>query len=179
MSSSHGHRTQLSPGSVNSETKDGLHANKPAIVSVQSAVTEPPASIPVQSSGSLTGEVEKSTSNSKASPISAPSATVSGVYSSASDPVLTPTMSWHAGAVGAIKREIGRQSEAAEINHIHGNKNAASDIDVSKIEKTASEVPNSMHEKKSPRKSKVVEPVKQSKLIEADLLQGIISFNDL
>ncbi|XVF70928.1 hypothetical protein PTKIN_Ptkin11bG0201500 [Pterospermum kingtungense] len=174
-SSSHGHQTQLAVCSVNSEIKDGLPANKPTIVSVQPAVTKPPAPIPVQSFGSLNIEVEKSTSNTIASSTSATSTTVSGVYSSALDPVLVLNASRHAGAVGAIKRETGRQLEAAEINHVNGNNNAAYDIDVSKIEKTDSEVPNSMREKKSPSKSKVVESVEQSKVIEADLLQVVTS----
>ena len=163
----------MSVDSVNNETKDGLPANKPTTISVQSAVTEPPAPIPAQSFVSLIRGQEKSTSNPNASSTSATSATVSGVYSSASDPVLAPTMSRHADAVGTIKREIGCQQEAAEINHIQGNKHVPCDIDVSKTEKTTSEVPSSMHGKKAPRKLKVAEQVKQSKPIEPALLQGI------
>ncbi|XWS27698.1 hypothetical protein CRYUN_Cryun25bG0003500 [Craigia yunnanensis] len=170
-SSSHGRGPQLSVDSVNSGTKDGLPANMPTIVKVQTAITEPPAPIPAQSFGSLIRGEEKSTSNSNASSISATSAIVSGVYSCASDPVLAPSVSRH--AVGTIKCEIGCQRETAEINLIQGNKHVPHDVDVSKTEKTAYKVSSSMHGKKSPDKSKVSEQVKQSKLREPALLQVV------
>ncbi|XP_022753009.1 GBF-interacting protein 1-like isoform X2 [Durio zibethinus] len=172
-SSSHGRGTQLSVDDVNGETKDGLPANKPTIVSVQPTVTEPLAPVPAQSIGSLIRGQEKSTSNLNASSTSATSATVSGVYSSASDPVVVPTVTQHAGAVGTITREIRPQQEAAEIKLIQGTKHVPRDIDASKTEKTASEVPSSMHENKAPSKSKIAEQVKQSKLMEPTTLQVV------
>ncbi|XWS09625.1 hypothetical protein CRYUN_Cryun39dG0005800 [Craigia yunnanensis] len=172
---SHGCGPQLAVDGVNNETKDGLPANKPTTISAQPAVTEPPAPVPAQSFVSLIRGQEKSTSYSNASSTSATSTTVSGVYSSASDPMLVPTLSRHAGAVSTIKCEIGRQWEAAEINHIQGNKHVPLDIDVSKTEKTASEVPSSVHGKKAPCKSKVAEQVKQSKPMEPALLQVVTS----
>ncbi|XWS11386.1 hypothetical protein CRYUN_Cryun38cG0079400 [Craigia yunnanensis] len=174
-SSSHRCGPQLSVDGVNSETKDGLPANKPTTISVQPAVTEPLAPIPAQSFVSLIRGQEKSTSNSNASSTSVTSAIMPGVYSSASDPVLASTVSWHVGVVGTIKLEIGHQQEAAETNHIQGNTDVLLDIDVSKPEKIASEVPSSMHGKKSPSKSKVAKQVKQSKPIEPALLQVVTS----
>ncbi|XP_022716699.1 GBF-interacting protein 1-like isoform X2 [Durio zibethinus] len=174
-STSHGHGPQVPVDGVHSETKDGLLANKPKTISVQPAVTELAAPIPAQSFSSLIRGQEKSTSNSNASSTSRTSATVSIVNSSASDPVLAPIVSQHAGPVGTIKHEIECQQEAAEVNHIQGNKHVTHDIDVSKTEKTASEVPSSMHGKKAPSKSKVAEQAKQSKPIEPALLQVVTS----
>ncbi|XVF77018.1 hypothetical protein PTKIN_Ptkin14bG0006600 [Pterospermum kingtungense] len=149
---------------INSETKDGLPANKPSTVSVQQAVTEPSAPIPAQSFASLVRGQGKSTSNSNASSTSAASATVSGVYSSASDPVLAPTVSRKAAAVGTIKREIGRQQEIAETNYVEEKEHVPLDNDASRIEETASEVPNSTHGKKAPSKSKVSDTVVTSEV---------------
>ncbi|KAL4279335.1 hypothetical protein GQ457_03G023140 [Hibiscus cannabinus] len=94
------------------------------------------------------------------------------VYSSASNPVVVPTMSHNAGT---IKSEIGGQQEAAEINIIQGNKHVPDDFDVSKTEKTVSEVPISIHGNKLPRKSKAAKQVKQSKPIESTLLEVVTS----
>ncbi|OMP06939.1 UBA-like protein [Corchorus olitorius] len=173
-SSSHGRVSQLPADGASSETKDGLLASKPATVTVQQTLTEPPVPNPAQPSGSLIRGQEKSTADSNPSS-SVTSAAVSGVYSSASDPVLAPTSSRHVGAVGTIKREIGRQKEAAEVNSIQGNKHNPHGIDVSKAEKATSAVPSSMHGKKSPSKSKVAEQVQQSKPIEPSLLQVVTS----
>ncbi|KAK8691183.1 hypothetical protein V6N13_074701 [Hibiscus sabdariffa] len=167
--------SQLSVKDVNGETKDGLPANKPITISVQSCVDEPPITIPAPSFVSLTRGQEKSASNSNASSSSSTSTTVSSVYSSASNPVVVPTLSHHAGTVGTIKSEIGGQQEAAEINIIQGNKHVPDDFDVSKTEKTASEVPISIHGNKLPRKSKAAEQVNQSKPIESTLLEVVTS----
>lgn len=175
-SSSDGRGSQLSAGGASNETKDGFFANKLVTVSVQPAVLEPPAPIPAQSFGSLIKDQEKSTSNSNPSSTSATSTSVSGVCSSAADPVLAPTVSRHAGAVSTIKHEIGNPQEAAEVNHTQGNKHVSHDINVSKTEKAASEVPSSMPGKKALSKSKVAEQVQQPKTIEPSLLQGITSF---
>ncbi|XP_052486625.1 GBF-interacting protein 1-like isoform X2 [Gossypium raimondii] len=172
-SSSYG--SQLSVNDVNGEAKDGLPANKPATISVQPDVAEPPACIPAPLFVSLIQGQEKSVSNSNGSSSSSSSATVSGVYPSASDPVFVPTVSQHAGAAGTIKCEIGRQHEATEINNIQGNKHVPDDIDVSKTEKTAFEVPVSMHGNKSPSKSEAAEQVKESNLMESTSLQVVTS----
>ncbi|XVE80594.1 hypothetical protein DITRI_Ditri14bG0152100 [Diplodiscus trichospermus] len=174
-SSSHGRGPRLPFDSVNGETKDGLPARKPTVVSVP-AVMEPTAPVPAQSFGSLIQGQEKSKSNSNPSSTSATSATVSGVHASKSDPVLEPTVLRHTGAVGTIKvkREIGNQQEA-EINHIQGNKHVPCDTDVSETEKIDSEVPSSVHGKKSPSKSKVAEQVMLPTLIQPALLQGVTS----
>ncbi|GMJ15961.1 hypothetical protein HRI_005265300 [Hibiscus trionum] len=154
--------SQLSVNDVNGET-------------VQSDVVEPPSTIHAPSFVSLIRGREKSASNSNGSSSSSTSTTVSSVYSSASDPVVEPTMSHHAGTVGTIKSEIGRQWEVAEINNIQGNKHVPDDIDVSKAEETASEVPISIHENKAPSKPKAAEQVKQSKPIESTLLEVVTS----
>ncbi|KAK8301047.1 hypothetical protein V6Z11_D05G434900 [Gossypium hirsutum] len=172
-SSSYG--SQLSVNDVNGEAKDGLPANKPATISVEPDVAEPPACIPAPSFVSLIQGQEKSVSNSNGSSSSSSSATVSGVYPSASDPVFVPTVSQHAGAAGTIKCEIGRQHEATEINNIQGNKHVPDDIDVSKTEKTAFEAPVSMHGNKSPSKSEAAEQVKESNLMESTSLQVVTS----
>lgn len=163
----------LSVAGVNSETKDGLPLDSPTAISVQLTVTEAPANISAQSFNSLTRDEEKFLSISSASPTSATSTTLSGVYSSASDPLLVPTESWHVGDVGTTEQETGCQLKSAEADHIQGNKNVPFDINLSNTGKTASEIRSSMHEKKPPRKSKVAEQTKQSKPIEPALLQGI------
>lgn len=173
-SSSYG--SQLSVNDVNGEAKDGLPANKPTTITVQPDVADPPAPIPAPSFVSLIRGQEKSVSNSNCSSSSSSSATVSRVYPSASDPVFVPTVSQHAGAAGTIKCEIGCQHEATEINNIQGNKHVPDDIDVSKIEKTAFEVPVSMHGNKSPSKLKAAKQVKESNPMESTSLQGITSF---
>ncbi|KAE8713722.1 GBF-interacting protein 1 [Hibiscus syriacus] len=172
-SSSHG--SQFSANVVNGETKDGLPANKPTAISVQPDVVEPSATIPAPSFVSLIRGQEKSASNSNGSLSSSTSTIVSGVYSSSSDPVVVPTVSYHAGTVGTMKSEIGRQREAAEIINIQGNKHVPDDINVSKTEKTSSEVPIAMHGNKTPDKSKAAEQVKQSKPIESTLLEVVTS----
>ncbi|XP_022735323.1 GBF-interacting protein 1-like [Durio zibethinus] len=174
-SSCHGCGPQLSVDGVNSETKDILSAIKSTTFSGQPAVIEPPAPIPARSFASLIRGQERSTSNSNASSTSATSSSVAGVYSSASDTVLVPTVLRHAGALGTIKHGIGCQREAAEINHTRVYKHVPLHIDVSETEKTVSEVPSSMHGNKAPSKSKVAEQVKQSKPIEPAMLQVVTS----
>lgn len=161
-SSVHGCGSELH--GVSNETKDGLSANKPTTISVQQAVMEPPAAILALSFASMVRGQEKSTSNSNASSTPATSATVSGVYSSASDPLLAPTVSGHAADVGTIKLEIGPQWEPAETNHIQEEKHVPLESEVSKTEETASEVPNSTHGKRAPSKSKVSETVVSSEV---------------
>ncbi|XVE50885.1 hypothetical protein DITRI_Ditri01bG0199300 [Diplodiscus trichospermus] len=117
-SSSYGCGPQFSVDGVNSEIKYGLPANKPTTIPVQQAVTEPAAPIPSQPFVSLIIGQEKSKLNSNASSTSVTSTRESGVCSSASDTVVSPTESGNTGAVGTIKREIGRQLESAEINDI-------------------------------------------------------------
>ncbi|KHG16243.1 pyrC [Gossypium arboreum] len=169
------HGLPLSVSGVNSETKDGLPLVGPTTISVQLTVTEAPANISAHSFSSLTRDQEKLSSISSASPTSATSTTLSGVYSSASDPLLVPTESWHVGDVGTTEQESGCQLESAETGHIQGNKNVPFDINLSNTEKTASEIWSSMHEKNPPRKSKVAEQTKQSRPIEPALLQVVIS----
>ncbi|KAG8502868.1 hypothetical protein CXB51_000680 [Gossypium anomalum] len=173
--SNQGHGLPLSVAGVNSETKDGLPLVGPTTISVQLTVTEAPANISAQSFSSLTRDQEKFSSISSASPTSATSTTLSGVYSSASDPLLVPTESWHVGDLGTTEQESGCQLESAETDHIQGNKNVPFDINLSKTEKTASEIRSSMHERNPPRKSKVAEQTKQSKPIEPALLQVVTS----
>ncbi|GMI63821.1 hypothetical protein HRI_000051300 [Hibiscus trionum] len=170
-SSSYG--SQLSD--VNGETKDGLPANKPTAISVQPDVVEPSATLPAPSFVSVIRGQEKSASNSNGSSSSSTSTTVPGVYSSASDPVVVPTVSHHAGMVDKIESEIGHQREADEINNIQGNKHVPDDIDVYRTEETTSEVPISMHGNKAPSKSEAAEQVKQSKPIESTLLEVVTS----
>ncbi|XP_016747108.1 GBF-interacting protein 1 [Gossypium hirsutum] len=117
------HGLPLSVSGVNSETKDGLPLVGPTTISVQLTVTEAPANISAHSFSSLTRDQEKLSSISSASPTSATSTTLSGVYSSASDPLLVPTESWHVGDVGTTEQESGCQLESAETGHIQGNKN--------------------------------------------------------
>ncbi|KAK8579106.1 hypothetical protein V6N12_069438 [Hibiscus sabdariffa] len=165
--------SQLSVKDGNGETKDGLPANKPITISVQSYVDELPVTIPAPSFVSLIRGQEKSASNSNASSSSSTSTTVSSVYSSASNPVVVPTMSHHAGTVGTIKNEIGGQQEAAEINIIQGNKHVPDD-DVSKTEKIASEVPISIHGNKLHNKSKAAEQLLHLRL-QLSLLKPILN----
>ncbi|KAK8644035.1 hypothetical protein V6N13_013308 [Hibiscus sabdariffa] len=172
-SSSYG--SQLPVNDVNGETKDGLPANKPTAISVQPGVVEPSSTIPAQSFVSLIRGQEKSASNCNGSSSSSTSTIVSGVYSSASDPVVLPTVSHHAGTMGTMESEVGRQRDAAEINNIEGNKLVPDDIDVSKTEKTASKVPVSMHGNKAPSKTKAAEQAKRSKPIESTLLEVVTS----
>ncbi|KAJ4975563.1 hypothetical protein NE237_000669 [Protea cynaroides] len=95
-------------------------------------------------------------------------ASVSGVYSSASDPVLLPSMdSRFPGALGTIKREVGSQRTGVEpnatvsadskstapqdlTNHLQMNKTIARDVTESDLsssinEKAVSEIGNTMH----------------------------------
>ncbi|XP_039061129.1 GBF-interacting protein 1-like isoform X2 [Hibiscus syriacus] len=166
--------SQLSVNDVNGETKDGLPTDKPTAFSVQPDV-EPSATVPAPSFVSLIRGQEKSAENSNGSSASSTSTTVSGVYSSASDPVVVPTVSHHAGTVDTIKSEIGRQREAVEINNIQRNKHVPDDINVSKTEKTSSEFPILMHGNKTPGKSKASEHVKLSKHVESTLLEVVTS----
>ncbi|KAK8626376.1 hypothetical protein V6N13_134025 [Hibiscus sabdariffa] len=166
--------SQLPVNDVNGETKDGLPGNKPTAISVQPDV-ESSSTIPAQSFVSLIRGQEKSASNSNGSSSSSTSTTVSGVYSSASDPVVLPIVSHHAGTMGTIESEVGCLRDAAEINNIEGNKHVPDDIDASKTEKTASKVPISMHGNKAPSKTKAAEQVKRSKPIESTLLEVVTS----
>ncbi|XP_065862723.1 GBF-interacting protein 1-like isoform X2 [Euphorbia lathyris] len=69
-------------------------------------------------------------------------ASLSGVYSSASDPVLPPSIARNPGAVGAIKREVRSQPSAVEQNPMLGNKHIPPIIEseLPKNEKTASTI---------------------------------------
>lgn len=88
-----------------------------------------------------------------------PASIPSGVYSSASDSILVPSMTQHPGAAGAIKREAGSQWKATEQNHIQGNRNVPSDVEAElpNNEKADSLIVNSINQKKAPGKSKAAE----------------------
>ncbi|GMI85200.1 hypothetical protein HRI_002189200 [Hibiscus trionum] len=174
-SSSHGRGPQFSIDSIISETNGGLPVNKTATTSAQAVVREPPASLPSQSFSSVIKGQENSASNLNASSTSTISPILSLVSSSASDPGLTSTVSQHAGAVDTINCEAGNQQEDTEVNHIQGSKLVPRDIDVSKTEKTMSEVPISIHGKEEPRKLEVAEhfkPVEQVVTSEVTTVTG-------
>ncbi|KAK8497617.1 hypothetical protein V6N11_073760 [Hibiscus sabdariffa] len=162
-STSHGRGAQLSIDGIITEPNGVLPVNKSTTVSAQTVVREPPASLPAQSFSSVIKGPEKSASNLNASSTSTISSIPSLVSSSASDPGLASTVSQHAGAVDTINPEVGNQQEDTELNHIQGSKLVSCDIDVSKTEKTISEVPISVHGKEEPRKLNVTEQFKQLK----------------
>ncbi|XP_050216902.1 GBF-interacting protein 1-like isoform X2 [Mercurialis annua] len=56
------------------------------------------------------------------------SASVSGVNSSTSDPVLAPSMAWHTGTMAAIKREVGSRQGDAGHNYLQGYKPVSPDV---------------------------------------------------
>lgn len=148
---SHGHDRQLSVDGVvpEPENSSAIDAKKLGI--------EPLLPTPTFAS-IIKDEREKSSSSSNHLPTSASLSSVSGVYSSASDPVLASPVPWSAGAVGAIVREVGSHRKAAEPNHIQGNKDVSYDIDKesSESEKTASCDSNTLHKKNIERESKAV-----------------------
>ncbi|WCJ33132.1 hypothetical protein M5689_014510 [Euphorbia peplus] len=125
-------------------------AKKPSTLSLLPAV---PSSAPNQMSESVVQA-------QKGSPISTTiPASLSGVYSSASDPVLPPSTARNPGAVGAIKREVRIQPTTVEQNHIPGNKHISPEVEseLPKNEKTASTIIYTMNEKSAPGNSKVAE----------------------
>lgn len=154
----------LSNGSFNNGhdpqmTVDGMvpEPENSTAVDAKKFGTEP--LLPTPTFASIIGVApEKSMSSSSHLPTSTGSSSVSGVYSSASDPVLESPVSWNAGAVGIIVREVGNNRKAAEPNHIQGNKDVSYDVDQesSKSEKKASNTPKSI-QKKIDRKSEEVE----------------------
>ncbi|KAJ1410819.1 UBA-like superfamily [Sesbania bispinosa] len=81
---------------------------------------------------------------------------VSGVYSSSSDPVLAPSISRSPVASGAISREVGSNRISAGPNHVKGNKHLeAGDLSASKNEKSG--LMNSTSNLNAPQKSNEVE----------------------
>lgn len=81
---------------------------------------------------------------------------MSGIYSSASDPVLDASLNTQVPAVGAIKCEIGGQ----HATHLDVNRSSTGQ-DVDKISPAASEIVNSTG-RTSPRKSHEVEDIQMS-----------------
>ncbi|KAL5735604.1 hypothetical protein ACOSQ2_030392 [Xanthoceras sorbifolium] len=155
--SSHGRDYQLAGDGVIPEPKDNTTINATKLGTV--------ATKPAPTFASMVRvEQEKSASSSNNLPTTSCAALVSGVYASASDPVLAPPVSQHPAAVGTIIREVGSQQKAAESNHIQGNKNVSHDIDTesSKSEKTALNTSNSINKIKAESKSKEVENNKPS-----------------
>lgn len=103
-------------------------------VQPQAAVVAAAAS-PTQTFGSVTStDQRKSLSGSDQLQTS-----ISGVYSSSSDPVLPPSLSQNPGVSGAISREVGSNRISAGPNHVKGNKlQEAGDLSASKNEKSGS-----------------------------------------
>lgn len=154
----------LSNGSFNNGrdaqmTVDGMvpEPENSTAVDAKKFGTEP--LLPTPTFASIIGVApEKSMLSSGHLPTSTGSSSVSGVYSSASDPVLASPVPWNAGAVGIIVREVGNNRKAAEPNHIQGNKDVCYDVDKesSKNEKKASNTSKSI-QKKIDSKSEEVE----------------------
>lgn len=120
---------------------------------------------------------EKSMSSSSHLPTSTSSSSVSGVYSSASDPVLASPVSWNAGAVGTIVREVGSNRKAAEPNHIQGNKDDSYDVDKesSKSEKKASNTPKSIQKKIDSNSEEVEKNQLSQESLSLSTLDGTLS----
>ncbi|XP_038686359.1 GBF-interacting protein 1-like isoform X3 [Tripterygium wilfordii] len=87
-------------------------------------------------------------------------ASASGGYSSASDPVLEPSLSGNTGTLSKIKHEVGSRQKVAEQNHIQGSKLATSDVGSElpkNSHKTTSPTDNYRHMEKEPGKTIAVE----------------------
>ncbi|XP_015577034.1 GBF-interacting protein 1 isoform X1 [Ricinus communis] len=165
--SSHGCGPQLLTDGDVSVAMDGLvvDAKKPGEVPLLPSGTSSP---PNQMSESVVQVQQgKSAPSLNHLPPPAISASVSGVYSSASDPVLASSTIRHPGAVGAIKREVDSQLRAAGHNHIQGNKHVLSDVDseTSENEKAASNILHPVSQKEALSKPKSAEEDELSKIL--------------
>ncbi|XP_021905908.1 GBF-interacting protein 1-like isoform X3 [Carica papaya] len=103
--------------------------------------------------------VDQEKLSSKLDPPLVPATPMSGVYASASDPVLAPSLSCLLTAIGTVKHEVGSQQKVAEPNHAQGNKHVSPDID-SEMLKSENETPgvsSNVHGRGSSNKSKPVE----------------------
>ncbi|GKV08496.1 hypothetical protein SLEP1_g20117 [Rubroshorea leprosula] len=118
------------------------------------AVKESSNSVSLQTLASLVCNQEKPILSSKESSTAAITP-VSGVYSPASDPALAPSLPHHAGAVGTVEHEVGRQQEAV-VNHIQGNNTISNDS-------------NSVHSDKAPHIPNAAEQIDPSVSVEPSL----------
>ncbi|TXG68012.1 hypothetical protein EZV62_009287 [Acer yangbiense] len=150
--SSHGRDRQLAGDGIIPEPKDNTTVNAAKLGTV---ATQPAPTF----ASMVRVEQEKSVLSSNNLHTTSNLASVSGVYASASDPVLPPPVSQHPAAMGTIIHEVGSQPKAAESNHIQGNKDVSQDTDTesSKSEKTVSNTPKSIHKMKAESKSMEVE----------------------
>ena len=131
------------------------------VENVQPQAAVAAASSPLKISGSVTCiDQGKSLSSSDQLPTSASSASVSGVSSSSTDPVLAPSISQNPGVIGAIDREVGSQ-------HI-----SVTDLPSSKNGKSGSM--KSISKNKAPNKLNEVE---KNHLSETSLLSSSLPCN--
>ncbi|XP_019426115.1 PREDICTED: GBF-interacting protein 1-like isoform X2 [Lupinus angustifolius] len=123
---------------------------------VQPQVAVAAAFSPITTSGSVTSiDQGKSLSNSDQPPTSA---SVSGVYSSFSDPVLASSISQNHGISSAINREIGSQRIYAGSDLVQGNKNVLHEVvDLPSPKSKRSDSMNSTSKDKAPNKSNETE----------------------
>ncbi|KAF8409763.1 hypothetical protein HHK36_005842 [Tetracentron sinense] len=184
-SSSHGHTSQLPVGSgINApEESSDIDVNK--LGSAPPPPPPPPSNVkntPNPASGIRVTHKQPTgpTPSSDHFLTSMAPASVSGVYTSASDPVLVPPLdSWLSCAVGTIKHEVGSQRTTVESNATMpaeskstANKNFPNFLQLNKIvsrdvtdsemsslnnEKEISEIGNSSMHERMPRKSQGAE----------------------
>ncbi|OIW09502.1 hypothetical protein TanjilG_11624 [Lupinus angustifolius] len=143
---------------------------------VQSQITGAPASSLIQTSGSVTSIAQgKPLSNSDKLPHSVSSASVPGVYSSSSDPVLAQSISQSPGISSAINREVGSQWLNAGPNHVQGNKIALHEVvDLPSPKNRKSDSMNSTSKGKAQDESNEAE---KNKLCETSKLLSSLSCN--
>ncbi|XP_077217604.1 uncharacterized protein LOC143851971 isoform X2 [Tasmannia lanceolata] len=173
--SSHGCASQVSGDSDVSAAGE----NSIADVGKKASALSLPADVKNCSASLIRGVRGPSTPNSGQILASMTQASVSGVYSSASDPVLVPSIDSRApGVVGTIKREVGTHrttveptnTVAAEIKHVSphfanrvekskliSHDTVDSELSMSKNEKASSEIGNPFMHGKVPSKSQGVE----------------------
>ncbi|KAK9269387.1 hypothetical protein L1049_001159 [Liquidambar formosana] len=178
-SSSLEHAPQASVTGVSNLPKDNLAVEvsklgtAPTLPTVD--VKPHPSSAPMPTSTIVSEvRVEQGTSSSSSNHLSTSMTptSVSGVYSSASDPVLLPSLNSRVpGVLSTIRREVGSQrvnaessaDALAEINHIQMNKHVPQNVDDSELSSSISEKAasgtvkvKSIH-RKIPRESKGVD----------------------
>lgn len=118
--------------------------------------------------GSLEAEQGKSQSKPDQLSTSTTPAPVSHVYTSASDSILARSLAENVVGATTVVDDGGSQRIAAEPNDICGNKNVSSAINLGLLtsEKTIPGAANSMHEQKTPSKSKASEREQISEISE-------------
>ncbi|XP_012071069.1 GBF-interacting protein 1-like isoform X2 [Jatropha curcas] len=152
--SSLGHSPESPARGVVHSTKDGSDIDKKKPGTALLPTPSSPATNQI-SEHMIQVQQGKPASSSNDQPTSTISASVPGVYSSASDPVLAPTMTWISGTIGAIKQEVGSQQRAAGSNQIQGNNLVSDDVgsELPKNEISASTIIHSVIKRKVPGKS--------------------------